>query len=346
MILADLGADVIRVDRPGGQPLTGGPQDFLNRGRPSVALDLKHPDGVATVLRLVETADVLVEGLRPGVTERLGVGSRRVPQPQPTAGLRPDDRLGPDRPAGEVGRARPQLRRHHGCAVRAGSGSGPAAIPDQPGRRLRRRLDVPGDRCPRRAAGGPRLRARPGDRRGHRRRHRPPQRDDRQPPGQRDGDRAARRQPARRRRPVLRPLRDRRRPPPLGRAAGAAVLRRLRRPPRHRRQRARPRRPGPAPRPARPHRRDRAHPHAGRVDRGLRRQRRLRGTGAAAQRGGAAPAPRRPPGVRRPVRRPRAGAGAAVLPHRVRASPRRHPPLPASTPAPPWPPGASPTSTT
>jgi alpha-methylacyl-CoA racemase len=74
MILADLGADVIRVDRPGGQPLTGGPHDLLNRGRPSVALDLKHPDGIATVLDLVETADVLVEGLRPGTTERLGLG--------------------------------------------------------------------------------------------------------------------------------------------------------------------------------------------------------------------------------------------------------------------------------
>jgi alpha-methylacyl-CoA racemase len=74
MILADLGADVVRVDRPGGQPGTGGPHDFLNRGRPSVALDLKHPDAVATVLRLVETADVLVEGMRPGVTERLGLG--------------------------------------------------------------------------------------------------------------------------------------------------------------------------------------------------------------------------------------------------------------------------------
>ncbi len=74
MILADLGADVIRVDRPGGQPLTGGPTDLLNRGRPSVALDLKHPDGVATVLDLVETSDVLLEGLRPGTTERLGLG--------------------------------------------------------------------------------------------------------------------------------------------------------------------------------------------------------------------------------------------------------------------------------
>jgi alpha-methylacyl-CoA racemase len=74
MILADLGADVIRVDRPGGQALTGGQHDLLNRGRPSVALDLKHPDGVATVLDLVATADVLVEGLRPGTSERLGLG--------------------------------------------------------------------------------------------------------------------------------------------------------------------------------------------------------------------------------------------------------------------------------
>jgi alpha-methylacyl-CoA racemase len=74
MILADLGADVIRIDRPGGQPLTGGATDLLNRGRPSAALDLKHPDAVAAVLDLVQSADVLVEGLRPGTTERLGVG--------------------------------------------------------------------------------------------------------------------------------------------------------------------------------------------------------------------------------------------------------------------------------
>jgi alpha-methylacyl-CoA racemase len=74
MTLADLGADVIRIDRPGGQPFSEGPHDFLSRGRPSVALDLKHPDAVETVLRLVGTADLLVEGLRPGVTERLGLG--------------------------------------------------------------------------------------------------------------------------------------------------------------------------------------------------------------------------------------------------------------------------------
>lgn len=74
MLLADLGADVIRIDRPGGGMFGMGDKDVLNRGRPSVALDLKHPDAVATVLGLVEHADVLVEGMRPGTLERLGLG--------------------------------------------------------------------------------------------------------------------------------------------------------------------------------------------------------------------------------------------------------------------------------
>src|SRR6187200_3493085 len=74
MILADLGADVIRVERPGGQMLTGGPHDLLNRGRPSVALNLKEADAIGTVLDLVAEADVLIEGMRPGTTERLGLG--------------------------------------------------------------------------------------------------------------------------------------------------------------------------------------------------------------------------------------------------------------------------------
>ena len=74
MILADLGADIIRIERPGGQMLTGGSHDLLNRGRPSVALNLKDPAAVATVLDLVEGADVLIEGMRPGVTERMGIG--------------------------------------------------------------------------------------------------------------------------------------------------------------------------------------------------------------------------------------------------------------------------------
>ena len=78
MILADLGADVVRVDRaqnvrPGADP-SRPPADIMNRGRRSLALDLKHPDGVATLLSLCDTADALIEGFRPGVMERLGVG--------------------------------------------------------------------------------------------------------------------------------------------------------------------------------------------------------------------------------------------------------------------------------
>lgn len=73
MLLADMGADVIRIDRPG--PVAGSPERYaLARGRRSVAVDLKHPDGLATLLDLVASADVLIEGFRPGVTERLGYG--------------------------------------------------------------------------------------------------------------------------------------------------------------------------------------------------------------------------------------------------------------------------------
>ena len=74
-LLADLGADVIRVERPGGAGSPGDrATDLLTRGRPSVALDLKRPEAVEAVLALVETADVLLEGMRPGATERLGLG--------------------------------------------------------------------------------------------------------------------------------------------------------------------------------------------------------------------------------------------------------------------------------
>jgi len=76
MLLADMGAEVVRVHRtesvargsdPGGVPV-------LDRNRRSIGVDLKNPDGIETVLRLVEQADALIEGYRPGVTERLGVG--------------------------------------------------------------------------------------------------------------------------------------------------------------------------------------------------------------------------------------------------------------------------------
>ncbi|KXX56019.1 CaiB/BaiF CoA transferase family protein [Rhodococcus sp. LB1] len=78
MLLADLGADVIRVDRATGAGLVGPNADFrtelLHRGRRSLAVDLKHPDGAEVVLSLVADADVLIEGFRPGVAERLGIG--------------------------------------------------------------------------------------------------------------------------------------------------------------------------------------------------------------------------------------------------------------------------------
>lgn len=75
MMLADLGADVIRIDRvaPAG-PLAAGPADVLGRGRRSVALDLKDARGLEVALRLTDSADVLIEGFRPGVVERLGIG--------------------------------------------------------------------------------------------------------------------------------------------------------------------------------------------------------------------------------------------------------------------------------
>src|SRR5258707_12236660 len=75
MILSDLGADVLRVERPEScLPGRPAPVDPLSRGRRSIGLNLKDPAGVELLLKLVSTADVLVEGFRPGVTERLGFG--------------------------------------------------------------------------------------------------------------------------------------------------------------------------------------------------------------------------------------------------------------------------------
>lgn len=74
LLLAELGADVVRVDRPTGGGLEHAPAETLLRSRPSIAVDLKTPRGAEVVLRLVDDADVLVEGMRPGVAERLGVG--------------------------------------------------------------------------------------------------------------------------------------------------------------------------------------------------------------------------------------------------------------------------------
>lgn len=80
MMLADLGAEVIRVDQPRSAPLPDAfkalntPNDVLARGRRSITINLKTAEGVAAVLRLIEQADILIEGFRPGVMERLGLG--------------------------------------------------------------------------------------------------------------------------------------------------------------------------------------------------------------------------------------------------------------------------------
>ena len=78
MMLADMGADVVRIDRPGpdlkSQLIPEARADLMSRGRRSIVVDLKSPDGVALALELVAKADALIEGLRPGVMERLGLG--------------------------------------------------------------------------------------------------------------------------------------------------------------------------------------------------------------------------------------------------------------------------------
>ncbi len=78
MLLADLGADILRLERGNAQASSEPSWDLLNRSRNSVAIDLKNEEGRALVLRLVAQADILIEGFRPGVAERLGVGPEDV----------------------------------------------------------------------------------------------------------------------------------------------------------------------------------------------------------------------------------------------------------------------------
>ena len=138
MMLADHGAEVIRVERPANLAV---PKDPLTRSRRSLSVDLKKDEGVVIVHRLAERADGLIEGYRPGVMERLGLG--------------PDDLLGanPKLVYGRVtgwGQAGPlaQEAGHDinylaltGLLAGIGPKDGPPAVPDQLSRRLRRRRD-------------------------------------------------------------------------------------------------------------------------------------------------------------------------------------------------------------
>ncbi|XTZ14529.1 CaiB/BaiF CoA transferase family protein [Micromonospora echinospora] len=85
MLLADLGADVVRIDRPEPGALSAGDpgRDLLNRGKRSVVVDLKHPDGAEVVLGLADRAAIVIEGWRPGVAERLGIGPQAALERNP-----------------------------------------------------------------------------------------------------------------------------------------------------------------------------------------------------------------------------------------------------------------------
>ena len=150
MILADLGADVVRVERPGGPGgrRPSGSQTCCATGARSPPTS-RPDDGRELVLRLIGKADVLIEGFRPGVTERLGLGPDDCHGVNPRLVYAPDDRLGPGRPARQ--QAGHDINYISLTGVlhaigRAGRAPGAAA---EPGRRLRRRLDVPARRHPR-----------------------------------------------------------------------------------------------------------------------------------------------------------------------------------------------------
>ena len=83
-MLADMGADIIRIERKGAPgAATAAKYNIWHRSRRSIDLDLKKPEGIAAALQLIETADALIEGFRPGVMERLGLGPLNV-APLPT----------------------------------------------------------------------------------------------------------------------------------------------------------------------------------------------------------------------------------------------------------------------
>ena len=78
MMLSDMGADVIRIDRPDAEPLLRLDYNILDRGRRSITLDLKSADGLDVAVKLAERADILIEGYRPGVMERLGLSPEEL----------------------------------------------------------------------------------------------------------------------------------------------------------------------------------------------------------------------------------------------------------------------------
>ena len=212
MMLADMGADVLLVDRPSGSDLGLGHQrrhEVMLRGRRSVTLDLKSADGAAAALRLAERADAIVEGFRPGVMERLGLG--------PEAVLARNPKLVYGRMTGWGQEGPLAARAGHdinyialvGRAARDRPGRRGAGAAAQPGRRLRRRRHAARLRHRLRRDRGAHERPRPGRRRGDGRRRVAARDHVLRHARRRQLARGARRQHPRHRRALVRQLRDR-----------------------------------------------------------------------------------------------------------------------------------------
>ena len=227
MTLADLGADVIRIERPEGTlAAMDRDKDVLTRGRPSVAMDLKDPRAAAVVLDLVEGADVLLEGMRPGAAERLGLGPEHCLARNPRLVYGRMTGWGQDGPLAPTAGHDIDYIAVSGVLHGLGEGRRATAGPAEPARRLRRRLGLPRHRRPRGPARGAVLRRGAGRRRLDRGRHRAPRGHARQPHRRGCLAGGARHEPARLRGAVLRRLRDLGRPAHGRGCHRAAVLRR------------------------------------------------------------------------------------------------------------------------
>jgi hypothetical protein len=156
MILADLGAEVVRIERklaPGAKPaseLFDPAIDILNRNRRVVTLDLKKPEGLAAARQLIAAADGLIEGYRPGVMERLGLGPDECLAANPRLVYGRMTGWGQTGPLASPATTSTTCR----CPARCTPSASPAASRwcPQPGGRLRRRRDAAGGRRARRAA--------------------------------------------------------------------------------------------------------------------------------------------------------------------------------------------------
>ena len=145
MMLAEMGATVLRIDRVADSDL-GLPMptrfEMLKRSRHIIRLDLKRPDAVALALRLIEQSDALIEGFRPKVMERLGLGPDVCLARNPRLVFGRVTGWGQEGPLAHAAGPRPQLHRAHRRAACDRPRRRPADAAAQPGRRLRRRRAV------------------------------------------------------------------------------------------------------------------------------------------------------------------------------------------------------------